>query len=169
MDFLIINCQMKRIIYFVVIALAFFTACKGVYMDYDDNISIVIDNNSSDTIRVFHLTYDFALCDQYDTVIHANLSDYGLGHVLLPGYSDWTTTWQEDEDVSQDTMTIFIIKKSVYDTVPWDSIAKNYMVLQRYDVPAQYYIDHFWPRKRLTYPPNEDMCEILMWPPYENK
>lgn len=154
----------------MVVALAFFTACKGLYMDYDDNISIVIDNNSSDTIIGFALSLDkYGVHGQHDTTIHVNQTDYWMGHKLENGYADWLTTWQEDEDVSQDTMTIFVIKKSVYDTVPWDSIAKNYMVLQRYDVPAQYYIDHFWPRKRLTYPPTEDMCEIPMWPPYENK
>lgn len=156
---------MKKIL--LLLSVQLLCSCKFLVCEFNDR-SIVIDNNSSDTIRAFHLAYDkYTIHNQFDTVIHTNKSDYGMGHVLYNNRADWLTSWPEEEDVSQDTMTIFIIKKSVYDTVPWDSIAKNYMILQRYDVPAQYYMDHFWPRKHLAYPPTEDMREIPMWPAYE--
>lgn len=63
-----------------------------------------------------------------------------------------------------DTISIFLFDEEIVETVPWETVVKEYLVLQRYDLS----IEDF---KRLDndihYPPTPEMRDIHMWPPYE--
>ena len=64
----------------------------------------------------------------------------------------------------QDTISIFLFDEETVENVPWETVVKEYLVLQRYDLS----IEDF---KRLDndihYPPTPEMRDIHMWPPYE--
>ena len=127
-----------------ILFLLLITICGCKLLECGDDVCIVLGNALQDTITTMRLSYKkFGLHRQYDTLIHSDKKHYTIGRKLVPEDMDWLTNWYNDEDVSQDTMTIFVIKQSVLDNVPWDTIVKNYMILQRYDVPAQYYMDFF--------------------------
>jgi hypothetical protein len=60
-------------------------------------------------------------------------------------------------------ISIYIFDANVLATFSWGTIEKNYMVLQRYDLTKEDLQRLNW---ELTYPPNEAMKDVKMYPPY---
>ena len=150
-----------KYIFFLTLAVLF-SCCKGL-TDEDCYTSIVVRNISNDTISIFHLSSEhFDIKSQHDTILHATKDDYWFTSRTFPQNRCWSASWYKNKDVSQDTITIFIILQSVCENVPWDMIVKDYQILQRYDIPLQYYKEHFSERHPLTYPPSKDMEGIIV-------
>jgi len=67
------------------------------------------------------------------------------------------------ENIWIDTLCLFIFDADTFNTYNWEEIQSDYKVLQRYDMnyenikALKYYI---------TYPPDERMRDIKMYPPY---
>jgi hypothetical protein len=58
---------------------------------------------------------------------------------------------------------VYIFDANVLATVSWSTIAKNHIVLQRYDLTKEDLQRLDW---EITYPPNEAMKDVKMYPPY---
>jgi len=72
--------------------------------------------------------------------------------------------WEEAfEDVYGNNILFYVFDATVLETVPWEQVKKEYLVLQRYDLSLQNLIDLNW---TLSYPPDERMKDIKMYPPY---
>lgn len=65
-----------------------------------------------------------------------------------------------------DTVSFFIFDKEIVESIPWETIVEEYMVLQRYDVTKK---DLERLNCVLYYPPTEEMKTIRMYPRYEVK
>ncbi|MCM1501409.1 MAG: hypothetical protein NC115_01925 [Bacteroidales bacterium] len=84
---------------------------------------------------------------------------YEYGNQILSSTKHWSK--QLDD---ADTIRLFFFDKSVIDSYSWDEIHDNYLVLQRYDF-SKFDLEKLnW---RISYPPDERMKDIKMWPPYE--
>ena len=62
-------------------------------------------------------------------------------------------------------LMVYVFDEEVLATVPWDTIGKYYMVLQRYDLTLENLQELDW---YISYPPDERMRHVSMWPPYES-
>ena len=58
---------------------------------------------------------------------------------------------------------IFIFDAKVVENTPWEVVAKDYLVLKRYDLTLEDLQRLNW---KITYPPTEAMKDIKQWPPY---
>lgn len=65
------------------------------------------------------------------------------------------------DEYYSDTLSVFIFSSNLVDSLPWDSIVDNYLVLQRYDLSV-----NDANMGRLVFPPDSTMKHIHMWPPY---
>jgi len=63
-----------------------------------------------------------------------------------------------------DTLSIFFFNRDTLRKYPWETIRKDYNILKRYDLSIQdiQLLDY-----EISYPPNEAMKEMKMYPPYE--
>ena len=73
------------------------------------------------------------------------------------------TCYEADFGYSYDTLLIFVFNADTLDTFGWDYVREHYMVLQRYDLSLG---DLQSVNFRLSFPPNDAMKHIHMWPPY---
>jgi hypothetical protein len=67
------------------------------------------------------------------------------------------------KDAQTDTLCFFIFNTDTLNKYDWETIRKDYKILQRYDLSLQ---DFERLKCRITYPPSEDMKAIKMYPPY---
>jgi len=75
------------------------------------------------------------------------------------------TTWEHIYN-RNDTQMIFIFDGNVIWNTDWEIVARDYLVLQRYDLSLQDLQKLNW---KLYYPPTEAMKDIKMYPPYQEK
>jgi hypothetical protein len=59
---------------------------------------------------------------------------------------------------------VFIFDMDIINTIDRDTIIKNYMLLQRYDLTIEDLQRLNW---QITYPPSEAMRDVKMYPPYK--
>lgn len=130
---------------------------------------IELDNYSSETVYAGgHYNQSFGTdLPQDSSMVNISLVEYqddsnDRSSVIMV-YSSRDERWIEAMP-PDDTIRIFIIAKDVYEKKSWKEIASNYLILQRYDITAQEVLDL---DKKLTYPPDERMKNIHMWPLYE--
>jgi hypothetical protein len=71
--------------------------------------------------------------------------------------------WEKVLVPPHDIMRIFILSESVVKSYEWNEIRDKYMILQRYDLSLS---DLERLNFEVTYPPNEAMKDIKMYPPY---
>jgi len=63
-----------------------------------------------------------------------------------------------------DTLMIFLFDSSVIKNIPPETVEKDYLVLQRYDLSLQDLHKLHW---KVYYPPTDAMKDMKMWPPYQ--
>lgn len=124
--------------------------------------TITIINSSSQSI--YFLSYDkFSEIQYPDTTLPAQKPN-----VIILGpdgkfFIDKREPWSEEiNDLAADTLSIFFFEKTSFEDSSWTKIRDNYMVLRRYDLSLQDLerIDF-----DVTYPPDETMEGIQMYPP----
>ena len=71
------------------------------------------------------------------------------------------TFWRFDGFL--DTLFLFIFDANVIERTPWDIVARDYLVLRRYDLTLEDLQRLNW---QVTYPPDERMRDVRMWPPF---
>ena len=64
---------------------------------------------------------------------------------------------------NSDTLNVFVFEASVIENTPWEVVARDYLVLKRYDLTLGDLQRLDW---RVTYPPTEAMKDIKQYPPY---
>ena len=62
-----------------------------------------------------------------------------------------------------DTVFVYIFDASVIENTPWEVVARDYLVLKRYDLTLSDLQRLDW---RVTYPPTEAMKDIKQYPTY---
>lgn len=152
---------MRNLIVVIASCLLLSNSCKDdKFNGYDNRLSI--RNNSIESIY-FGPAYSYP-----DTSL------YGQG--VVPTSS--TITYQvkagetaklsinccwEDliEDLSSDTLMIFIYDTDTLDRFPWEEVQSDYKILQRYDLSLG---DLERLNFTVTYPPDATMVGVKMWP-----
>jgi hypothetical protein len=119
---------------------------RGYHID-----SLTFKNNSDKNIHMFmKLAIDIGIGS--DTTIPVDKR----GKMLLTGeyeYFDYEHTF--------DTLRLFILDVDTVNKYTWEQIRQDYNILARYDITRK---DLY---NTLTYPPNEKMKYMKMYPPYE--
>ena len=62
-----------------------------------------------------------------------------------------------------DTVFVYIFDAELIENTPWEVIARDYLVLKRYDLTLEDLNSLNW---NIPYPPDERMKNMKMWPPY---
>jgi len=70
------------------------------------------------------------------------------------------------DEYFSDTVYVYVFDAAVVDTTPWDIVAKDYLVLKRYDLSLEDLQRLDW---QVTYPPTEAMKDVKQYPPYESE
>ena len=65
-----------------------------------------------------------------------------------------------------DTVYVYVFDAAVVDNTSWDIVAKDYLVLKRYDLSLEDLQRLNW---QVTYPPTEAMKDVKQYPPYESE
>jgi hypothetical protein len=84
-------------------------------------------------------------------------------------YASINTTWEDDvKKLSADTLSIYIFHSDTLRKYTWEQIREDYKILIRYDLSAED-ITHLKDKYGIpviTYPPDERMKNMKMYPPY---
>jgi len=65
-----------------------------------------------------------------------------------------------------DTVFVYVFNAATVERNPWSVIARDYLVLQRYDLTLEDLQRLNW---RITYPPDERMKDVEMFPPFNQE
>ncbi|MCM8872646.1 MAG: hypothetical protein NDJ65_05125 [Paludibacteraceae bacterium] len=103
----------------------------------------------------------YSVHDLYDTVMHADKKDYEFAKIEQ-GQTKKFFWWRDEDDILRDTITFFILDRTVYETHDWATIVENNEVLARYDVPGFIYEKYFDGEKPMTYPPSKEMSDFVI-------
>jgi hypothetical protein len=152
------------------------TSCRCEHwIDHDDG-AIYIDNKSE-----FAISFYFPLVGMKGGVypdttlflIPTQKSMYGSFYVesgkgRTSGLSNitvenWVLTFPND------TVSIYIFSKDTLSTYSWEVIQRDYKILKRYDLSIEDFknLSDKQGVPVITYPPDEKMKHIKMYPPYE--
>lgn len=161
---------MKIIFLFGAFAIMFYTACK---ISWPDRFYPVYIDNKSNLIICSYLATGETGCTAYpDTSL--SFDRKMIGYTTAPGetaeqelvefpYEQWFSR------LPKDTLSIFIFNKDTLNKYTWPEIQSGYKILQRYDLSlADFRLlsdNHGIPI--ITYPPNESMKHMKMYPPYK--
>jgi hypothetical protein len=64
---------------------------------------------------------------------------------------------------NRDTLFLFIFDADVIENTPWEIVARDYLVLRRYDLTLEDLQRLNW---QVTYPPTAAMRDVKMFPPF---
>lgn len=139
----------------------------------DCHYHIPFTNNSYHTVYVdFHAKYWYTLLPHFrDTILHSYYPDPTRSpelHKTKPGEENidamsQDTPWEGTFKYELDTLLVFVFNADTLETRGWDYVRENYKVEQRYDLSLEDFQSVYF---KLTFPPNETMKHIHMWPPY---
>ena len=65
--------------------------------------------------------------------------------------------------VFYDTLWYFVFDAAIVENTPWEVVARDYLVLKRYDLTLKDLQRLDW---KITYPPTETMKDVKQYPPY---
>ncbi len=143
-----------RIVLIIMITLI---CCSNSCEDYvgDKVYSFWMQDNSGEGFA-FLVSYNYpdtAIPNEYDKLIG-----------VPPGESvsyDSKEKWEEVfENLTSDTLSIFIFNGDTIATYGWDVICKDYKILKRYDLSLEDFERLNW---QIAYPPTQDM-NIRIYP-----
>ena len=166
--------NLRKKIFVLLQLLIFLASCNkfSLYEEFPGN-SISIKNKSDSTIVALTLkTYECDSVDRrktttirdihcvYDTILHSS-NDYS-NHLIPPYEYRNRYYWEEEDIIDEDTATVFFISEYILNTCSWYRIVNEKMILARYDIPIKSYIANFDNIHPLTYPPTDEMSEIVV-------
>ena len=143
---------MKASLKFIVLAGLCISSC-GPFGDYE--LDIYMHNNSGYTLLTDG-TYDYPDTTIKEKMYFEEVLPHSFGRATF-------TTRRWNRTIVNEKMCLFIFYKDVVNSVPWETIRKDYMVLQRYDLSIDELEKLNW---TVYYPPTEEMKDIDMFPPY---
>jgi len=152
---------------FFIPMLVLLTACP---MERDRDL-LTVYNNADHSISFFLADY---YSEQFGdpTYPDTTLSIYREGLIFPCAVKD-KPTWNEISPLEDtykrfktDTLCFFIFDTDTLNKYDWTTIRNDYKILQRYDLSLQ---DFIRLKRIITYPPDERMKDIKMWPPYGSK
>lgn len=149
---------------FLIIGLLFFASCKlpsGAWMEFK--------NNSTQSIRYLSpLCCDGSLFVNNDTTLKLCINPPNTYHEIPSNKTRLCAELHSYPfeyiytNLQVDVLPFFIFSSKVLDSLPWDTIRNQYLILQRYDLSV-FDADHIG---TLVFPPDSTMKHIHMWPPY---
>ena len=139
----------------------------------DRHFHIPFKNNMNHSIYVFRSSKEqYNMFPHFqDTLLHSYYSDPSLDSIsyrIKPGEENegslfsWST-YESSFGNAYDTLLVFIINADTLENNGWNYIRENYIIEQRYDLSLA---DLQNVGFKLSFPPNETMKHIHMWPPY---
>jgi len=151
---------MKQFFFMLGILLSF-ASCDNFY-------GLWIFNNTNNAI------YFYSNAEPQNTVVRdtsINFSNdntyyFALIQPKTKHYDDWGQCDPERYvrlKIPHDTLSIFFFDKDTIERYSWEEIRSEYKILCRYDVSAQDIKRHNY---TFSYPPDESMKDIKMYPPY---
>lgn len=146
---------MKVLKYFLSVLICFLlTGCpEGDYKSI-----FVFENSSSKDVLVYlgGISRENGGCLYPDTLLPDSEVGIIFPRGVVRGYSFNTVP-------NADTLCLFIVDKAIVDTIPWKKIHDENIILKRYDIAITDFVRLNW---EITYPPNEAMKNIKMFPAY---
>ncbi len=137
----------------------FFSACPS---QFDD--SIMVYNNMEHEILVDYGYFNGPIYP--DTT----LPQYNYMHQISEKKSHMIELYYSLEKtyqiVHRDTLSFYIFHADTVKKYKWDEVRDGYKILKRYDLSLQ---DIKQLNKSVYYPPTEEMKNMKMYPPYEEK
>jgi hypothetical protein len=125
----------------------------------DGNIYYWCINKSNEDIFIVRKIEQFGdICP--DTLLPAEHPVYLLGDTIKKG-----NVLQKSFGISKgicDTIRIFILSIDTVNKYQWEQIRQDYNILKRYDITL-----NELETTNIYYPPNDNMKNIKMYPPYE--
>ena len=118
----------------------------------------IFENSSSNDVLVYlgGISREYGGCLYPDTL----LPDSEAGIIFPPGV---VRGYAFNAVPDADTLCLFIVDKAIVDTTPWKKIHDENIILKRYDIAITDFVRLNW---EITYPPNEAMKNIKMFPAY---
>jgi len=123
--------------------------------------------------------FDFENNSTRDVYIYLGIADRDLGGTLYPdtavsrvrvgtlfkkGASRHYTYSRAKEDPWVNTLSLYIFDADTFNMYDWEEIKDGYKILQRYDISSE---NLKALKYKISYPPDERMKNIKMYPPYE--
>jgi hypothetical protein len=156
------NCIIGIIIVFM------FNQCKNCIEEFTP---INIYNNSEFIISTYMPLIGMAGVVYPDTTL--SIFRENIGYSIIPGetayrtisnisYEKWIASFPND------TVSIYIFNQYILDTYSWEEIQCDYKILQRYDLSIEdiRFLYNKYDVPEISYPPDERMKDIKMYPPY---
>jgi hypothetical protein len=130
-----------------------------------------IYNSSNDTIFLYVALGGNEGIEYPDTTISFNYNFVKLKQINpYQKYDDghpYTIESLFAHKLHNDTLSIYLFDKDTLDIYPWEIIQQDYKILQRYDLSLE---DIYTLKENdipvITYPPDERMKNMKMYPPY---
>ena len=138
--------------------------CMDLFAEY----AVRVQNNSSSDVFFSYpslsIIYDDGFRFYPDTTIY--YEEYHLipkQGIRYPGVeSNSLENWFSY--FPNDTISVFFFDVETIETIPWETICNEYLILQRYDLSIE---DLRKMNGYITYPPTEEMRGMHMFPPFE--
>jgi len=116
----------------LLIPILFSGTCKK---DKEDCHHRIVINNNSNTDIYFQSEFNYpdtSINHYYNPTIEGNV----FKCLANSSAGDFTSSCWESYfyDIPSDTLMVFIFDANVLETVPWDTVCANYMILKRYDL-----------------------------------
>jgi len=111
----------------------------------DNRLKIVNYSDKKISVTLSSLYPDTSLAEYYEKY-GERLELLGSATSSLEVYDSWEDVYKQ---FISDTILFFIFDTNVVTTVPWDTIRKNYMILERYDLTYDDLVKMNW---TITYP-----------------
>ena len=163
---------MKKLIIFLLLSWIFTAnTCKRIDSE-NCHYAIRFSNNTAMRLRVSSV---------YLSVYHSDPLDIEKKISILQPYTEIKSGEQDNQSATfnrtclekvfkrdgyTDTVFVYIFDATIVENTSWDVIAKDYLVLKRYDLTLDDLQRLDW---KITYPPTEAMKDVKQFPPYENE
>ena len=160
---------MKNIIKLLLVSLTCMaTACVSKESE-NCHLAIEFSNNSDMTLYV--KDDSFYLVDSPDPFDIRKRSYFHPGQKNIKSHSvskdaiSSRNCWEYSFRSAIEMLYIYVFDAAVVENTPWEVIARDYLVLKRYDLSLEDLQKLDW---RVTYPPTDAMKDIKQYPPYGN-
>jgi hypothetical protein len=135
---------------------------------------VTVSNNSEKIIYAVPFALEY-IAQEVDTTLserHVRDTEYYIFNpnitkkVALDGFTHHGRDCIEDvvKQNGQVIVRVFILDSDILDHFTWNTIVNDYMILERYDLNLENLQHLNW---TITYPPDERMKNVKMYPPYQ--
>ena len=157
---------MKTVVKNLIIILFFTSLCKCEYLVTDKKYSVTLMNNAEYSIGCYFTLGGYYGTYYPDTLLPSSNSIYIIKEIKSGNryHADSSFKWEEIYSrLPKDTMSVFVFHSDTLKKHIWEEVRDRYMILKRYDLSFDDLKDL---KFEITYPPNEKMKDMKMYPPY---